>query len=68
MITRLLLVCVFAVGMHSFAQKMPVSYDFSEKYNDKYKYSNLVTIDDDGDGGYILVRACLLYTSDAADE
>ena len=57
MITRLLLVCVFAVGMHSFAQKMPVSYDFSEKYNDKYKYSNLVTIDDDGDGGYILVRA-----------
>lgn len=57
MITRLLLVYALAIGMHSFAQKMPVSYDFSEKYNDRYRYSNLVTIDDDGDGGYVLVRA-----------
>ncbi|WP_350289356.1 hypothetical protein [uncultured Croceitalea sp.] len=57
MITRLLLVCVLAMGAHSFAQKMPVSYDFSEKFSDRYRYSNLVTIDDDGDGGYILVRA-----------
>lgn len=57
MITRLLLVCVLAMGVHSFAQKMPVSYDFSEKFSDRYRYSNLVTIDDDGDGGYILVRA-----------
>ncbi len=36
---------------------MPVSYDFGEKFNDRYRYSNLVTIDDDGEGGYILVRA-----------
>ena len=57
MITRLLLVCVLAIGMNSFAQKMPVSYDFSEKFSDRYRYSNLVTIDNDGDGGYILVRA-----------
>ncbi|MEM9866931.1 MAG: hypothetical protein AAF765_04515 [Bacteroidota bacterium] len=39
------------------AQKMPVSYDFGEKFNDRYRYSNLLTIDDDGNGGYILVRA-----------
>jgi len=39
------------------AQKAPVTYDFGEKLNDRYRYSNLVTIDNDGDGGYVLVRA-----------
>lgn len=39
------------------AQKMPVTYNFGEKYNDRYRYSNLMTIDGDGTGGYILVRA-----------
>ena len=57
MITRLLLLCMLALGINSYAQKMPVSYDFSEKYTDRYRYSNLVTIDNDGDGGYVLVRA-----------
>ncbi len=41
----------------AFSQKMPVSYDFGEKLNDRYRYSNLVTIDNDGDGGYVLVRS-----------
>lgn len=49
--------CALAIGVHAFAQKIPVSYDFSEKFSDRYRYSNLVTIDNDGDGGYILVRA-----------
>ena len=57
MTTRLLLLCALALGMYSYAQKMPVTYEFSEKFNDRYRYSNLVTIDDDGDGGYILVRS-----------
>jgi len=57
MIARLLLLCMLALGISSYAQKMPVSYDFSEKFTDRYRYSNLVTIDNDGDGGYILVRA-----------
>ncbi|NAY91504.1 hypothetical protein GTQ34_06210 [Muricauda sp. JGD-17] len=39
------------------AQKTPVSYDFGEKYGDRYRYSNLLTMEDDGAGGYILVRA-----------
>lgn len=39
------------------AQELPVEYQFGEKYNDKYKYSNLASISDDGKGGYLLVRA-----------
>ncbi|TAI47413.1 hypothetical protein [Flagellimonas allohymeniacidonis] len=53
----LLLLLLFMIGLASNAQKMPVSYDFGEKFNDRYRYSNLLTIDDDGAGGYILVRA-----------
>jgi hypothetical protein len=39
------------------AQEMPVTYSFGEKYNDRYKYSNLLEISDDGMGGSILVRS-----------
>ncbi len=39
------------------AQEMPINYNFGEKYNDRYKYSNLMSMDDDGNGGYILVRS-----------
>lgn len=52
-----LLICFVLTGMAVNAQKMPVSYDFGEKYRDKYRYSNLVTIEEDDSGGYILVRA-----------
>lgn len=54
---QILLLCLVFVGIMASAQKMPVSYDFGEKYNDRYRYSNLMTIDEDGTGGYILVRA-----------
>lgn len=49
----------FAVFTASFiyAQKMPISYDFGEKYDDRYKYSNLVSISEDGTGGTVLVRS-----------
>lgn len=36
---------------------MPVTYNFGERYDDRYRYSNLMTLDEDGTGGYILVRA-----------
>lgn len=39
------------------AQEFPVNYTFGDKYNDRFKYSNLLTISDDGYGGTILVRA-----------
>ena len=39
------------------AQQLPVKYSFGEKYNDRYKYSNLLEISDDGMGGSILVRS-----------
>ncbi|WP_158975216.1 hypothetical protein [Cellulophaga sp. L1A9] len=39
------------------AQEMPVKYTFGEKYHDRYKYSNLLTIAPDGNGGSILVRS-----------
>ncbi|RIV72927.1 hypothetical protein D2U88_04625 [Flagellimonas aequoris] len=54
---QILLLCLMFAGIMASAQKMPVSYDFGEKYNDRYRYSNLMTIDEDGTGGYILVRA-----------
>jgi len=49
----------FAVFTASFiyAQNMPISYDFGEKYDDRYKYSNLVSISEDGTGGTVLVRS-----------
>ena len=45
------------VGMLGLAQEMPISYTFGEKYDDKYKYSNLVSVSEDGEGGFVLVRA-----------
>jgi len=54
---QIALLCIAFMGMLASAQKMPVSYEFGEKYDDRYRYSNLMTIDEDGDGGYILVRA-----------
>ena len=50
----MLLVLSTMTGM---AQVMPMDYNFGEKYNDRYRYSNLLSIDDDGLGGYILVRS-----------
>ena len=38
------------------AQEMPIAYDFGEKYNDRYKYSRLLTLAKDGNGGYVGVR------------
>lgn len=54
---QFVLFCILLAGWMATAQKMPVSYNFGEKYNDRYRYSNLMTIDEDGSGGYILVRA-----------
>jgi hypothetical protein len=39
------------------AQEIPIKHDFGEKYNDRYKYSNLLAISDDGQEGFILIRS-----------
>lgn len=39
------------------AQEVTIKHTIGEKYNDRYKYSNLLTISDDEKGGTILVRA-----------
>ena len=39
------------------AQDIPLDFAIGEKYNDRYKYSNLLTISADGTGGTFLVRS-----------
>lgn len=50
----LLVAFVCMLGM---AQEMPIAYTFGEKYQDKYKYSKLVSVSEDGQEGFVLVRA-----------
>ena len=39
------------------AQNIAVDYTFGEKYKDRYKFSNLLSISNDDNGGSVLVRA-----------
>ena len=39
------------------AQNIAVDYIFGEKYKDRYKFSNLLSISNDDNGGSVLVRA-----------
>lgn len=58
MYSRNLLILFFLVCFNLVkAQEMPIDYTFGEKYSDRYKYSNLLTIAPDGNGGSILVRS-----------
>ncbi|MRI00955.1 hypothetical protein GH721_10490 [Kriegella sp. EG-1] len=51
------LILFLALYVTSNAQEIPLNYSFGEKYNDRYKYSNLLTIGNDEQGGSLLVRA-----------
>ncbi len=51
--TLFFLVALFAIR----AQDMPIKHTFGEKYHDRFKYSNLLAISNDQNGGSILVRA-----------
>src|SRR5690606_36749075 len=51
------LLCLALSICWGWAQKVPLTYDFGETYQDRYRYSNLKTIEGDGTGGYVLVRA-----------
>lgn len=54
---NLFLSCFLLMAGLVMAQEMPITYQFGEKQNDRHRYSNLVTIAEDGDGGLILVRS-----------
>lgn len=54
---NLLFLLFFAFLCFAKAQEMPIEYTFGEKYHDRYKYSNLLSIAPDGNGGSILVRS-----------
>lgn len=51
------LLLAFTLFVNWATAQMPIDYQFGEKYNDRYKYSNLMAIDEDGEGGYLLVRS-----------
>ena len=52
-----LLFCFLMVSCMVLAQDIPLDFSIGEKYNDRYKYSNLLTISNDGTGGTFLVRS-----------
>ena len=51
----LVLLLVATLGMY--AQQDGIAYTIGEKYNDRHKYSNLLSIADDGNGGTVIVRS-----------
>ncbi len=53
----ILLLAFALVTLLGRAQEMPVSYEFGEKYNDRYRYSNLVTFSEADSGNKVLVRS-----------
>lgn len=57
MIRKIFLLFFLATVQISQAQQTDVAYSIGEKYNDRYKYSNLLAIADDGKGGTVIVRA-----------
>ncbi|WP_425235307.1 hypothetical protein [Ulvibacterium sp.] len=55
---RSLSFCFFLLfALTIIAQEIPIQHVLGEKYNDRYKYSNLLTIAKDGEGGSVLVRS-----------
>ncbi len=54
-ITFLLFFTIGIVG--AFAQQNDIAYTIGETFSDKHKYSNLLSISDDGNGGTIIVRS-----------
>ncbi len=58
MLSRSIFLFLLIVGsLSGFAQEETVTYTIGEKFNDKYRYSNMLAIADDGDEGTVVVRA-----------
>lgn len=58
MLKRSAFLFLFVINvLSSFAQEEPVTYTIGEKFSDKYRYSNMLAMADDGDEGTVVVRA-----------
>ena len=58
MLNRSIFLFLLIIGsLSGLAQEEPVTYTIGEKFNDKYRYSNMLAIADDGNEGTIVVRA-----------
>ena len=57
MARNLWLLASFMLSLVVQAQQMPVEYRFGDKYNDRFKYSNLITFSEATSGNKLLVRA-----------
>lgn len=57
MLHKLYLAAALLFLLVSNAQEMPLEHSFGEKYNDRYKYSNLLLFSETGSGAKVLVRA-----------
>lgn len=58
MLRQVVCLCIVVIGMLGVsAQEEPVTYTVGEKFHDKYRYSNMLAIADDGNEGTVVVRA-----------
>ncbi|MBQ4913551.1 hypothetical protein J8L85_03825 [Maribacter sp. MMG018] len=57
MLNKIIVFLCITMTVGAFAQMNDITYTIGEKYNDKYKYSNLLAIADDGNGGTVIVRS-----------
>lgn len=58
MLKKITLLLFLAIsGGEAFAQQNNISYTVGETFNDKHKYSNLLSIAGDGNGGTVVVRS-----------
>lgn len=57
MLKKITVLLVFIIGIGAFAQQNDISYNIGETFSDKHKYSNLLSIAEDGNGGTIIIRA-----------
>ena len=58
MLRRSICIVAWFIGIFcTFAQEERVIFTIGEKFNDKYRYSNMLAIADDGNEGTVVVRA-----------
>lgn len=57
MLKKITVFLFFIIGFGALAQQNDISYTIGETSSDKHKYSNLLSIAEDGNGGTVVVRS-----------